>query len=83
MKRIELHIDRLVLHGVPAAERDAAVARFTQALQAALAEPGAAQAWARQGHQARLRVAVPPAPGGGGASWPAAAAQALSAEVRR
>jgi len=78
MKRIELRIERLVLHGVPAAERDAAVARFTQALQAALAEPGAAQAWAGQGHAARLRCAVPAGAAAGTVDWAASAAQSLS-----
>jgi len=68
MTRVVLHIDTLRLRGdagLGVAEREALVASFVQALQSALqaqlAEPGAAAQLAAQGHRERLRLAVAPA----------------------
>lgn len=72
-KTVHLHIERLVLRGVPAAQRAAYVQRFEAGLAQALAQPGAAEAWAAAGHQAGVRTAVPAA-----AQEPAAAAAALA-----
>lgn len=68
MKRIVVHIDRLVLRGVdPVAAGDVAGALQAE-LQALLAEPGAAASWVERGHVSALRakpVTVPSATDGG------------------
>lgn len=56
MPRVVLHIDRLVLHGVPAAERDALVRQFEAALVREFAAPGVADAWVAGGHRAQRRA---------------------------
>ena len=60
MKRIVVHIDRLVLRGIDAGDA-AAVSAGVQAgveaeLQRLLAEPGAAAQLASGGHRARIRA---------------------------
>lgn len=83
MSRIVLHIDRLVLHGVPAGQRAAWLRRFEAELTAALAQPGVAQAWAAAGAPARLRHTLPAtAAATGGAHDPAVAARALAQPPR-
>lgn len=75
--KLVLHIDRLVLRGVPPGRRDALVAELQAALTRELAQPGAAEAWAASGHRAALRLAVPGgAAAGGGLATNAAAALA-------
>jgi hypothetical protein len=59
MRQLVLHIDRLVLQGVPAQQRE----RFVAQLQAALAEqfaaPGVAERWAAAGHRVQVRQRLP------------------------
>lgn len=78
MTTIVLHIDRLVLHGVPLAQRAAWLRRFEAELRVALAEPGAARDWAAAGTQPRLRRTLPAPDAGAGADEPALAARALA-----
>lgn len=78
MTRVVLHIDRLVLHGVPAAERAAWLRHFEAELVRSLSQPGAAQAWAAAGQQPRLRCAGPAASNGGTPERAGAAARALA-----
>jgi hypothetical protein len=81
--RVVLHIDRLVLHGVPATGRAAWLRQFEAELTAALAQPGVAQAWAAAGTPARVRHTLPAtAAATGGAHDPAAAARALAQAPR-
>ncbi|MES2100910.1 MAG: hypothetical protein V4569_13880 [Pseudomonadota bacterium] len=56
MTRVVLHIDRLVLRGVPAAQREAVVRQLEAALSREFAAPGVAQAWTASGHRATLRA---------------------------
>ncbi|MDB5733106.1 MAG: hypothetical protein JWQ03_3001 [Variovorax sp.] len=58
--RVVLHIDRLVLTGIPQAERDALVHALRDTLAQSMAEPGFAQRLARRGDLATLRVATLP-----------------------
>ncbi|VTU35480.1 hypothetical protein [Variovorax sp. PBL-E5] len=61
MTKVVLHIDRLVLRGVPAAERDAVVAGLKAALAREFALPGVAERLASTGHRdaVRARFAAP------------------------
>jgi hypothetical protein len=81
MTRVVLHIDRLVLRGVPAAQRDALVASMQQNLRRLLAEPGIVTPLRGLGERDRLRSGF--AGHGGPAAVGAAAAQALVREVTR
>lgn len=74
---VRLHIERLVLRGVPAAQRATTVQRFEAELARALAEPGVAEAWAAAGHHVQLRSTLPAAAG----QEPAAAAAAALARL--
>lgn len=68
MKRIVVHIDRLVLRGVDPATAGAVSGALQTELQALLAEPGAAANWVERGHVSALRtkpVTVPSATDGG------------------
>lgn len=68
MKRIVVHIDRLVLRGVDPAAAAAVAGALQTELQALLAEPGAAASWVECGHVLALRakpVTVPLATDGG------------------
>lgn len=56
--KLVLHIDRLRLHGVPPAERDALVASLRAGLEQAFAQDGVAGQWAERGHRERVRVQV-------------------------
>lgn len=56
MTRIVLHIDRLVLRGIPPAEIEAFTAALQQELQSQLATPGMAETLSSIGHQARMKV---------------------------
>lgn len=56
MTRVVLHIDRLVLRGVPAAQRDAVVRQLEATLARELGAPGVGQAWIASGHRATLRA---------------------------
>jgi hypothetical protein len=78
MSRVVLHIDRLVLHGVPAAGRAGWLRQFEAELTAALAQPGVARAWAEAGSPAQLRCALPAAAAAGGHGDAATAARALA-----
>ena len=61
--KLVLHIDRLVLRGVPAAERDAVVASLHAALERELTAPGVAEGLAASGHRDRVRARFAPATG--------------------
>ncbi len=61
--KVVLHIDRLVLHGVAPAERDALVAALHAALQHGFAQPGVAERWAASPSRDRNRHNFTPAPG--------------------
>lgn len=78
MTRVVLHIDRLVLHGVPMAERAAWLRHFEAELVHALSRPGAALAWATAGQQPRLRCTGPTTGSGGVPERAGAAARALA-----
>jgi len=54
--KLVLHIDRLVLRGVPAAERDAVVAGLQASLVHELGLPGVAEQVAGSGHRDRVRA---------------------------
>lgn len=51
--RVELHIEELVLHGVPLQDRDAFAAAFTFELTRLLTEQGAPTAWGAGGGSSR------------------------------
>ncbi len=61
--KLVLHIDSLVLRGVPVAERNAVVASLHVALERELAAPGVAEGLAASGHRDRVRAHFAPAPG--------------------
>lgn len=54
--RIHLHIDRLVLRGVPPTQRDALVAALRAQLQSQLASPGMASDLGAARHVARVHA---------------------------
>jgi hypothetical protein len=56
MKRIILHIDRLVLNGFPADDRDAIAAGLQTELGRLLAEPAMAERLGTLGNVARVRT---------------------------
>jgi hypothetical protein len=58
--KLVLHIDRLVLRGVSAPERDALVASLRSALMVELARPGVAARLAAQNDRAALQVHIAP-----------------------
>lgn len=60
--KLVLHIDSLVLRGVPVAERDAVVASLQASLERELAAPGIAEGLAAGGHRDRVRARFAPAP---------------------
>lgn len=61
--KLVLHIDRLVLHGVAATEREALVAALHEALVHEFAQPGAAERWAASPSRDRLQAGFTPAAG--------------------
>lgn len=56
MTRVVLHIGRLVLRGVPAAQREALVRQLEAALASEFCAPGVVQSWTASGHRATLRA---------------------------
>lgn len=69
--KVVLHIDRLVLRGVAAQERDALVAHLRRTLEVELSKPGVAARLAVQGDRDALRsrfVSQTPAAAGGRAA---------------
>lgn len=68
MKRIVLHIDRLVLRGVDRHDADAVARALHAALQAWLVKPGGGAALAGHDGQAVLRVRSPQLPAGADAT---------------
>jgi hypothetical protein len=56
MRRVRLHIDTLVLHGVAYEDRRAVAAAIERELARSLAAPGAAGTLADLGHLDRLRA---------------------------
>lgn len=58
--KLVLHIDRLVLHGVPAGQREALVASLRSTLASELARPGVALQLAQLGQREALRSRVAP-----------------------
>jgi len=79
MTRVVLHIDRLVLRGVPAGECEAVVRQLKAALAREFAVPGVADAWAADGHRAQRRTRF----AAGAAALGDAAARALVAPTER
>lgn len=79
--KLVLHIDRLVLRGVPADQREAVLAGLQASLQRELAAPGAAGQAAATGHREALRArfAAPAGPQALGRE----AGRRLAAGVRR
>lgn len=75
--KVVLHIDRLLLRGVSAEQRDAVVRQLQAALAREFAVAGVAQAWAASGHRAQVRARWPAEPQG----LAAAAASALAAQT--
>lgn len=61
--KLVLHIDRLVLRGVAAPERDALVAALHTALVHEFAQPGAAERWAASPSRDRVQASFTPAAG--------------------
>ena len=58
MRRIVVHIDRVRLRGVRAADKERVVADLCAALVRELAEPGALERLAAMGHPESLRAAA-------------------------
>ncbi|MCB2008134.1 MAG: hypothetical protein KDH93_24210 [Rhodoferax sp.] len=66
MRRVVLHVDRLVLHGIDRTDAQALSAGLQAELQRLLSVPGAATTMVAAGNQLRVRSApVTLAPGGG------------------
>jgi len=82
MTRVVLHIDRLVLRGVPAGERDALVQALQQTLTTQLAErlalPDGLARVSALGHVATLRCGPLAAPQGGAQALGSAAGRQLA-----
>jgi hypothetical protein len=77
--KLVLHIDRLVLRGVAAHERDALVAALHTALAHEFSQPGMAEHWAASPSRDRVQERFSPAAG----QLPQGAAQALAQGGRR
>lgn len=77
---IELHIEELVLHGVPATQRDAIAAQLVATLEPALTEHGLG-AWAIDG-AAIEQLAVPLEPAGPGTAPGPAIGRAIASALR-
>jgi hypothetical protein len=56
MKRVHVHIDRLVLKGLGNGSPEAIAQGLQQQLAAMLSAPGAIDAWNSSGHTPRLQV---------------------------
>lgn len=56
MKRVIVHIDRLVLHGLGDDSPEGIAQGLRQQLAAALSAPGAVDTWSNSGHSPRLQV---------------------------
>ena len=54
--KLVLHIDRLVLRGIPEGDRDAFVNALETGLSLELARPDVVSGWMNSGHQAGLRA---------------------------
>lgn len=67
MKRLVLHIDRLVLDGLAPGERTAFVRGLHATFATALAERGANERWVNQSGAARIDAGVVRLPAGAGA----------------
>ena len=61
--KLVLHIDRLVMRGVPAREREAMLASLQTALAHELAQPGVADRWAASPNRDRVQQRFTPAAG--------------------
>lgn len=84
MKRIVLHVDRLVLNGFDGRDRQRIAAELQGELARLLAEPGAAQRLAALGAVERLRAGpAPAAHGAEPASAGVAAARAIAGGLSR
>lgn len=67
MKRLVLHIDRLVLDGLAQGERTAFVRGLHATFATALAQRGASERWANQPGSPRIDAGVVRVPAGAGA----------------
>jgi hypothetical protein len=74
MKRVIVHIDRLVLKGYAAGERDELAAALGAELGRLLADPTTVQQLSGLGHAARIRVNLQSPTGEAGPEHPGAAA---------
>lgn len=82
--KLVLHIDRLVLRGVPEEQRDAWVSALQSAFQESLSQPGAADPWSKVGTRERIRVpGFHAEPGAAPRQVGHAAVAALNREVTR
>jgi hypothetical protein len=80
VKRVQLHIDSLVVRGVPGLSRAALQHEVVAELQRVLAAPGAIERLTAAGPQARLRGAVQLTQAGGNAG---AVASSISKALAR
>ena len=81
--RVHLNIDRLVLNGVAAEQRQAVVAALTAELQRRLAIPGGVAALGADRHLAKLRTEPLRVSGVSGAALGSAAARGIDGALKR
>jgi len=84
MKKVVIHVDRLVLRGIPAEHRNAFVLQFRQELTSRLADPETARRLSKRSSSARMTAGPVPVPGDGGTEdLGRQTAMAIAREMRR